>query len=47
MGQSHVQAPGAHDFPEKEEAQEVLAGGHTDQAAAHAGKGTEETPLRV
>ena len=47
VGQSHVQAPGAHDFPEQEEAEQILAGSHTNQTATHTGKGAVETPLRV
>ena len=45
MGDGHVQAPGTHDFPEQEETQQILAGRHADEPAAHAGEGAVKAPL--
>ena len=47
MGNGQVQRPRAHDFPEQEEAQHVLACRHANQTAAHGGKGAVEAPLAV
>ena len=47
MGEGHIQGPGAHDFPEHEEAEQSLAGSHADKTAAHGREDAVETPLGV
>ena len=47
VGDGHVERPRAHDLPEQEELEEVGAGGHAHQTAAHGGEGAVEAPLGV